>query len=191
MNARQLRTLRGMAAASTAAWTAAVSHTLGGGVPPSPVLVLATALLAAPFAVLLAGRRLGILRLSITVVATQLLLHAAFSVTAGLDPSAGSHVHAGPLVVTAPVASVAPDAVMSSWHLLAAAVTIVLLHRGEAILRSIARGIVRLLLPALASPAPREFAAPDTPVPAPARAVAPTRPSDVSRRGPPLVVVAA
>ncbi|GAA1934777.1 hypothetical protein GCM10009775_28320 [Microbacterium aoyamense] len=190
MTSRQLRALRGTAAAAVAAWTAAVSHTLGGGAAPSPWLVLVVILLAAPVAVLLAGRSLGLVRLSLTVVLAQLLLHVTFALTAGLDPTSGGHVH-GAVLPSGGAIGVTLDPVMVSAHLLAAIATILVIARGEWMLRAISRGIHRLL----------RFAAiiVRSPLPAPplragrqtvallARAAA----SVVSRRGPPSVVAAA
>jgi len=190
MNARQLRTLRGAGAAAVAAWTAAVSHTLGGGVPPAPALVLVVILLAAPVGVALAGRGLGIVRLALTVVATQLLLHTTFAVTAGLDPRAGAHIHGGSLELGDAMV-VAPDPLMTTAHLLAALVTVVLVHRGERMLRGVARGLAHLVRPAPDVLAPLAALPPATPVARPAHVVSRTLTSDVSRRGPPLVVIAA
>ncbi|MET0812600.1 MAG: hypothetical protein ABWY03_06070 [Microbacterium sp.] len=190
MNARQLRTLRGTGAAAVAAWTAAVSHTLAGGSPPSPWLVLVVIVLAAPAAVALAGRSLGTVRLALTVVLTQLLLHVTFSLTAGLDPSVGGHVHGAAHALGGAIELV-PDPAMSLGHLVAAGVTILAIARGERMLRAIASGLVRLLRPVLFVLAPLAHAVPASPSPAPVRAVAGIRTTDVSRRGPPLVVAAA
>ncbi|MDN3497291.1 hypothetical protein QL996_15230, partial [Planococcus sp. APC 4015] len=142
MHARHSRTLRGITAAAVATWLAAVSHTLGGGTAPDAALLLVVTALAAPLGVALAGRRLGLVRLTLTVVATQLLLHVAFAWTAGLDPTAGgTHVHGGALVTGDQTTTLLPDLGMTLAHVLAALVTIALLRRGERAMRSVARGL--------------------------------------------------
>lgn len=193
MHARHSRALRGTASAAVATWIAAVSHTLGGGVFPAPALLLVVTALAAPLAVALAGRRLGLGRLALTVVGTQVLLHVAFAATAGLDPAAPSrHVHSGPLPLGGGFASVIPDPGMAVAHVFAAVLTIAVLHRGEQALRAIARGVRRVLgRPTVQTSNP--FVT--RPVRLPARAVAVPRPlrftTVVSRRGPPTFVTAA
>lgn len=192
MHARHTRTLRGAAAAAVATWTAAVSHTIGGGEAPAPVLLGIVAVLATPVAVALAGRRLGLARLALTVLTAQMLFHVAFAATAGTGGTVRGHVHGRPLWTGGEsAASVLPDLGMFIAHIAAAVVTVVLLHRGERMLRALGRGIARLVA-----------LAPDVVVlPWP---VVPTRPAvhrvaplqvrladDLSRRGPPVVVAAA
>lgn len=191
MHARHSRTLRGATAAAVATWTAAVSHTLGGGSFPAPALILVVTALAAPIAVALAGRRLGLGRLVVTVIAAQALLHVGFAATAGLDPSAPTgHVHAGALPLTGGFASLVPDAGMTVAHAVAALLTIAVLFRGEQLLRLIARGVRDVFaraivrLPAPASRVPLVSSVPDAPRLTPFTAV-------VSRRGPPSFVTAA
>ena len=89
MHARGRRALRGTTAAAIATWIAAVSHTVGGAGFPPPLLLLVVTALAAPVAVALAGSRLGLVRLSLTVLATQLLLHFAFAASAPIGCAAG------------------------------------------------------------------------------------------------------
>ncbi|WP_439594285.1 hypothetical protein [Microbacterium sp.] len=190
MTSRQLRALRGTAAAAVAVWTASVSHTFGGGDAPSPWIVVVVTVLAAPFAVLLAGRSLSLLRISITVVLAQLLLHVTFALTAGLDPAAGGHVH-GAAHALGGTLDLVPDPVMTGAHVIAAIVTILVIARGEWMLRAIAAGLVRLLRPLVVILARTAHAVPAAPVEEPARARTSIRPSDVSRRGPPVVVAAA
>lgn len=192
MQARHVRTLRGITAAAVATWIAAVSHTLGGGTAPSALLLLVVTALAAPSAVALAGRRLGLARLTLTVLVTQVLLHVSFAWTAGLDPSAAApHAHGAPVALTSDVTVVLPDVTMTLAHLVAAAATIAVIHRGERVLRAVARGIramVSRLIPRLTVPVRLVPARPS------ARPVAPVRPffsSVLSRRGPPAFVAAA
>lgn len=192
MNARQRRALRGVAATITATLTAATAHTLAGGGAPAPLLLVAVAALAAPVAVALAGRRLSVWRTALTVVLAQLLLHVAFSLTAGLDPSAGSsHVHHGGTLLAGSALSILPSPPMLLAHVLAGALTVVLVYRGERMLHAIGRGIRNLFSPPAVV---RPLAIPAAPRIAPVR-VAP-RPAtrfthDLSRRGPPAIVAAA
>lgn len=187
---RQIRALRGVAAASVTTLVAATSHTLAGGGPPPPALVGAVILLASPLAVALAGRRLALWRLVVTVLASQLLFHASFAIAAGATgETAPAHAHhlidpawiaSGPTPVVWP-----PDPLMIAGHVVGALVTVLALHRGERMLRTLAQGILRLVRPAV-----------DVPRPAKRRtlaAVAIVRgalrssllPSDQPRRGPP------
>lgn len=191
MHARHSRALRGTAAAAVATWIAAVSHTLGGGTFPAPALLLVVTALAAPLAVALAGRRLGLVRLTLTVLGTQLLLHVAFAATAGLDPSIPSgHVHTGALSLSGGFASLVPDPGMAVAHAVAALVTVAVLFRGEQGLRAIAQGVRSVLARAVVSlPAPAGgpvFIPSALHVPRLARLSV-----VVSRRGPPSFVTAA
>ena len=85
MTPRHVRALRGTGAAWIATVAAATAHTLAGGGAPSPAFVAAVGILAAPFAVLLVGRRLSAWRVAATVLASQTLFHAAFAITADAD----------------------------------------------------------------------------------------------------------
>ena len=151
MTSRQLRLLRAAAATSAATILAAVSHTVGGGMPPHPLLVAALSILLVPLAALLIGRRLSATRTALTVLVAQLVFHVLFQVLAGSLTDAapvGSHAHH---VVTlgSTVSAVAPDAPMLVSHLLAALATTMLLWHGERMLRSIAGWARARLLPVL------------------------------------------
>ena len=94
MSTRATRTLHGVAASAVATWTAAVSHTVGGGEAPSPVVLLVVTALAAPLCVAVAGRTLSLPRVIVAVGLAQVLLHTTFAATAGLGGTAGGgHVH--------------------------------------------------------------------------------------------------
>lgn len=188
MTSRQLRLLRGAAASSAATIIAAVSHTIGGGAAPHPLLVVGLVVFLTPLAALLVGRRLRLPRLSAAVMFAQSVFHVLFVVlnATAAGPIAGAahgHHH---LVVLAPVASgVAPDAGMLGAHLVAAVLTIALLWRGEAIVRAIAAWVRAVLR--RRSPVP-----PRRPMPAPialtSRSVVRTVPvACISRRGPPIL----
>ena len=193
MTPRHVRVLRGAAAAWVATVVAATAHTLAGGGAPSPALVAATGILATPFAVALAGRSLSAWRIAATVLAAQALFHVSFALTAGTDAASGP-VHGHHVALSgggALAASVVPDEAMLAGHLVASAVTVIALIRGERMLRALGRGI-RSLFSQLSAIAPR---------PAVADAIrTPTRVtrvfgrvvlSGLSRRGPPTLVTAA
>jgi len=187
VTSRQLRLLRGAAASSVATVIAAVSHTVGGGAPPHPLLVIALSVFLTPIAALLVGRTLNAARLSATVLLSQTIFHVLFVALGATLTTPGivtrhEHVMAwGPLTST-----VAPDTGMLGAHLLAALLTITLLWRGERMLRGIARWVrarLRVRMPRKNSiwPIPASYA--NT-----ARAfVASIRTSDISLRGPPVL----
>ena len=189
--ARQLRALRGVVASAITVLLAATAHTFGGGGAPSPLLLFAAATLAAPLGVLLVGRRPSLLRTSAAVLAGQGVFHGVFALfgspsTVAFVAPAGTHVHTATMVATG-MPSMAHDS-MSLWHVIAAVVTIFVLHRGEWMLRTAGRGIHRLLplflghvpQPASVRRVRSTFTAPM------ARAVLLV--SDVGRRGPPVLV---
>ncbi|WP_345802036.1 hypothetical protein AAIB33_02725 [Microbacterium sp. AZCO] len=191
--ARQVRALRGAAAASVATIVAATAHTLAGGGAPPPLLVLAVALLASPIAVLLAGRRLALWRLALTVVASQVLFHASFAVASGATGTTIAHAHHADLLQLTPaaVATWPPDPLMLLGHAVAAAVTVAALYRGERMLRALARGILRLVRLRLEAPRPwlPRSLAPARVIVAAARTASFS--SEISRRGPPARAFAA
>ncbi|MGY1551111.1 hypothetical protein ACW5CM_04895 [Microbacterium sp. A588] len=192
MTPRQLRLLRGAAASSMSTIIAAVSHTIGGGSPPQPLLVLALSILLTPLAAFLVGRTLNVTKLSATVALAQAAFHVLFvALGAALRPGTNTgqnsqHAHHGHhLVLGSITSSIAPDDSMLGAHVLAAALTVVLLWRGERILGFIARWVRAALVRRL----PRlhgEWSAPC------AHAAAAPRPnhqlwaSDLSLRGPPV-----
>lgn len=121
--------------------------------------------------VLLAGRRLSAIRLSISVAVSQFLFHVLF-VLGAITPagSAAPHVHGAPLVLPAAAAGIpetlATGGMMWFGHAIAALATIVVLHRGERLLlalRDLAQQSVRwlqrrvdaVLAPHSLRPAPR------------------------------------
>ena len=187
--ARRLRVARGGAAAAVATTIAATAHTLSGGTAPAPWLLVAVTALAWPLAVLLIGRRTSVLRTALAVTAAQALLHGAFSLVGDASPAAAVahvhvdvHVHVHGRVALVPLETA--DTTMTGGHLLAAALTVVLIHTGERMLRAIAAGI-RSALPSPATLAPFPSPAPRL---APAGAPRPIGRlvlSDLSRRGPP------
>ena len=193
--ARAVRALRGVAAASVTTVVAATAHTLAGGGPPPPALVAVVILLAAPVAVALAGRRLALWRLALTVLASQLLFHASFAIASGATgepPSGHTHHVVDPTWLTTGTAHAVwpPDPLMIAGHVAAALVTVSALHRGERMLRTLARGVRRLLRPSFETPGPaaRRRLAPVAIVVGAARSSILS--SDQPRRGPPQAALA-
>ena len=150
---RGARVGRGAVAASLATFVALVSHVSAGGVIPGPVGVLVPLLLSFVVSVALAGRRLSVWRLGLSVVVSQALFHTLFvlgsyDLGAGAGAGAGAHAHGDAVPVAAgssssPVLTV--DADMAAGHLVAVVVTTLALHRGErtlAGLRALARACV-------------------------------------------------
>ncbi|MFF2634024.1 hypothetical protein ACFVR6_14175 [Microbacterium sp. NPDC058021] len=189
MTTRQLRALRGTAAAMIATLVAATAHTLSGGGAPHPLLIVAVAALAAPPAVWLTGRRGTWWRTASVIAGAQALFHGAFAVVGDAHPLTSSHAHHAATAV-APLAGTAPagwDAGMTIGHALAALVTILAVLRGEHLLRRIARGIRRRLARLTVTlPAPVTRPRPLTACQAPRRTRRPTT-SALSRRGPPVL----
>ncbi|GAA5039638.1 hypothetical protein ACFQRL_03045 [Microbacterium fluvii] len=186
MTTRQLRVLRGGAAASVAVIASAAAHTLAGGGAPSAWLMVAAVLLAWPLAAVAVGRRLTVWGMSLAVLVSQALFHVAFALVGTAAPGAVAHLHHGALS-SMPMggATLVPDAQMTAHHLVAALVTVIALHRGERMLRAIARGIVRLLPAAAADLAPLEAVSLRLIRPAVARVPQPVHSTDIFRRGPP------
>jgi len=186
---RQLRLLRAAAATSTATTLAAVSHTVAGGMPPHPLLVVALSILLVPLAAMLIGRRPSAARTALTVLVSQFVFHVLFQVLAGslTDAVVPAGTHAHHVMTLGPVVSAAaPDAPMLVSHVLAALATTLLLWHGERMLRGIAgwaRARLLSVLPVL--PVGRRLRL----MPASISVTTSLTPlsSVVSRRGPPSV----
>lgn len=130
--------LRGFAASAVAIFVALAGHVTAGGAMPGPLGIVVPWVLSFMVCVLLAGRRLSVIRLSISVAVSQFLFHTLF-VLGTITPSGvvAPHVHGAPLVL--PAAGAVPDAVVADgmmWigHVVAALLTIAALHRGERLL---------------------------------------------------------
>jgi hypothetical protein len=192
------RIARGSSAAFIATFTALVSHVAAGGAMPAATGLIVPLLLSAAVCILLAGRRLSAVRLSVAVLISQGIFHVLFVL--GADPLIVGHLHGAELTAAMSAAAasttttiVPTTAAMWMGHAVAAALTITALHRGESAVRSglaLVREIVaasarrvRLLLGAIATRRPVR-----TPIPAPRRIVPRPAPllRSVRRRGPPL-----
>lgn len=187
--ARQQRALRAAAATGVSTFIAAAAHTLAGAGAPPWWLLTAAALLAWPPAVWLVGRRLSLTGTSAAVLAAQGLLHVMFAAvgTGAPQSSAGHHlVVSGATMRLAAGGHVHLDAGMITAHLVAAVVTVVLLTRGERVIRRLARGVRRVLARADLAPVSLQpfvvavGAAPAAPTSRPFLSV-------LSRRGPPAL----
>ncbi|MFK3679482.1 hypothetical protein ACI2IP_17305 [Microbacterium sp. NPDC090218] len=146
MNARQLRLVRAAGVSSVATLLAALSHTLGGGAAPHPLLILAVATLLTPLSALLVGVHRSRGRVAAAVFLGQAAFHLLFQALGSPTgtASAGSigHVHAIDLALLAPASSAAaPGVSMLFAHVLAAVVTTFLIWHGEAVVRAVARWV--------------------------------------------------
>lgn len=187
-----MRVLRGIVASAMTVLSAATAHTLAGGTAPSPLLLAAAATLAAPIAVALVGRRPALLRTSAAVLAAQVVFHGVFALfggppTVAFTSGVGAHAHTAAHMVMTGSPTMTHDS-MSLAHLLAAVATVLVLHRGERMLRAVGSGI-RRLIPLRVARTPRPLAVRVVR----ARFIAPmphivVPVSDIGRRGPPLSV---
>lgn len=155
--------MRGFAAASLATFAALAGHVTGGGQMPGSIGILIPWVLSFMVCVLLAGRKLSVIRLSLSVAISQFLFHVLF-VLGTIQPSgqAVGHVHGAPLVLPAGIGmteAVAADGLMWVGHLMAALVTVVVAYRGERMLLALralavqlARWVRRRVDAALSSP---------------------------------------
>lgn len=159
---RQARVARGALGALAATVLAAASHGLAGG-EISAFAVLATAAVALPICVALAGRVGSFWRLALGVTAAQFLYHWAFAgIGLGLGSAQGASpapLHAAHLnMVTSFSADLgaagSADAIMWLGHALAAALTVALLHSGE----RACIGLLRLVASAIPSSVPAPVA---------------------------------
>lgn len=121
-----------------ATFAALAGHMTGGGQMPGLLGILVPWVFSFMICVLLAGRKLSIIRLSVSVAISQFLFHMLF-VLGTITPSGSAtpHVHGAPLVLPAGdgvADAVVADGAMWFGHLAAVIVTVVALHRGERVL---------------------------------------------------------
>lgn len=156
-SARRTRVLRGIAGTLIVTVFAAASHSIGGGEITWLALV-ATAILALPICVALAGRVASLWRLVVAVSTAQFLYHWSFAGLGGDYRPAGSEALPGALPVPAHHAHHAamfdfvPDAspatfgaLMWASHAVAAALTVALLYRGERAAQSLLHVLQRIV----------------------------------------------
>lgn len=198
------RGVRGVLAASAATLVALASHLAGGGDLPGWLGVLVPLVLSLPVCIALVGRRLSLPRLSVSVAASQLLFHLLFQLgtpagtlgsVANPHGAHGAHGDMAPLTTSGapvPVELLHGGPQMWLWHGIAAAVTVVVLHRGELLLRRLrelgARAAAWLLRGRPVLDRPTSFVAPAR-TGVPAETFRPLHPgpqlSPLLRRGPP------
>jgi hypothetical protein len=143
MTTRWARFARGWIVAGFSTFVAALSHTIGGGATPALLPVAVSLAFAGMLSIALAGRTLSLWRLSVAVLASQLIFHGLFSLGGSggslpaADAAAAGHAHHGGLAVLATpsggTGSMAADHgwLMTIAHVLAAVVTVVALRYGE------------------------------------------------------------
>jgi len=141
MATRWARVLRGWLTAGISVFVAALSHVAGGGAIPGQLGVVLALTFAGVSCVLLAGKTLSRVRLTVSVGLSQVAFHLLFGLGANpagatvIDTGAGHH-HGAPVLELAGGAAAATlpmlaDPAMWLAHAVAAAVTIVVLRHGE------------------------------------------------------------
>ncbi|MEJ6490385.1 hypothetical protein PQI23_11700 [Leucobacter sp. USCH14] len=160
---------RGAAAAALSTFVALLSHVAGGGEVPGMIGIVAPLVLSTLVCVALAGRTLSLVRLTLSVAASQFLFHALFvlGTTRSAAPAADAmphHAHALSPGLEAPVMPSAhlAHAGAGMWiaHALAAVLTVAALYCAESVLSYavvLKQLILSRLLPML--PAPRALGA--------------------------------
>lgn len=131
---RWARVACGSLTASVAVLLAALSHVAAGGPAPALLGVVVALAFAVPVSVVLSGTTLSLLRLSLSVAVSQLLLHALFGLGAASSSVLSVADHHGLVTVAAQTTAVAglhSGGGMWLAHGLAAVATIVALRRGE------------------------------------------------------------
>ncbi|WP_101846266.1 hypothetical protein [Zhihengliuella sp. ISTPL4] len=192
MTPRQLRFLRAAAVSAIATLLAAVSHTIGGGAAPHPLLIAAVAALFVPLSAALVGGRSSRARVAVAVFLAQAAFHLLFQLlgapTADDATGLAAHAHHLDLSALGPLSPApGPGALMLSAHVIAAVLTTLLLWHGESVLRTIARWFRAALRRAVASAA----MTPAPPRPLRSAVLPPLDDAvtmEVSRRGPPVSV---
>lgn len=144
---RPTRALMGLAAASFSTFIALFSHVAAGGAMPAALGIIGPLVFSTLACVLFAGIRFSLLRLSLSVVVSQFLFHSMFILGASGSPAgpaqSGHAAHDLPSAVIALDGSAAmpmdQTAAVGGWmwvaHLVAAVITVAVLHRSEAIVR--------------------------------------------------------
>lgn len=136
---RKPAVVRGFVASSVATFAALAGHVIGGGQMPGGLGIVIPWILSLMICVLLAGRKLSVIRLTLSVAISQFLFHVLF-VLGTITPSGtvAPHVHGAPLVLPTGSASAADaivaDGAMWVGHIAAVIVTVAVLHRGERLL---------------------------------------------------------
>ncbi len=127
MQSRWARVARGWAAAVFATVVAALSHVLAGGEAPTVFGLGASLLLSTVLCTALTGRTLSIVRLTVSMAASQVMFHSLFS-SLGTPVAVGHHG-----TDTVMLADVASHAHSTMWlaHAAAGAITILAFRYAE------------------------------------------------------------
>lgn len=201
---RRVKAVRGSITATFAVAVALLFHVLAGGALPGPAGILIPLALALPVCVAVSVSRLSLLRLSVSVSVSQALFHTLFvfgtvpfaehsghqhgavSFEGAQLPASAAHVHGGHL----PGAQF-DTTTMVLAHVIAAAITVLALHRGERAIRAVLGAAKRVILravriaqPPKISPAPKPM--PLNPHVSVTPRLCPLR--QHARRGPPAVL---
>ena len=180
-SARSIRTLRGVVAAAFSTFVALLSHIAGGGSMPGVLGIVVPLMFSTLVCVLLAGRRLSIIRLSLSVAVSQVLFHTLFVLGAAhgspsMTMPSGHLSHGTPVTLDGSAMPMLHDghAGAGMWlaHIVAGVVTIAALHRAETLLSTasaikefVLARLVPAVLAALASPALPARVSPRTDMP--------------------------
>jgi hypothetical protein len=171
---------------------AALSHTLGGGAAPHPLLIVAVSTLLTPLSALLVGVRRSRSRVAAAVILGQGAFHLVFQALGsptGATRIAGGHAqHHIDLALLGPTAPMAaPGTLMLVAHAVAAVLTTVLVWHGEGVVRILARwvdAILRHAAPVASTPHRRPPRLRSITVPSFDAAIS----AAVTRRGPPALI---
>lgn len=133
-----MQTARGIVAALVATFVALFSHSIADGTAPSRVGILLAVAFAVPTCIVLAGKRMSRIRLTVSVLSSQFAFHAAMllgnpetSTSAASGPTHHQRAPVPVLDLTSTVDHSSHDSSMWAAHLLAALVTILALRQGE------------------------------------------------------------
>jgi hypothetical protein len=152
---RAIRAWRGLAAAAFATFVAALSHSAALGELAPLIGVVLAFTVAAPVCVVLAGRGMSWLRLSVAVVLSQAAFHGLLMIGVGgatssvLAPAGPHGTHTALLEASTTAAhtmSAHTDAWMWIAHAAAAALTVLAFGKGEQAVRSLLALFARRLI---------------------------------------------
>ncbi len=154
MNPRAIRALRAAIAAGVATHVALLSHVIGGGSAPDPLLVALVVTVSWIVCLALVGTRLSTARIAAAVTLSQVAFHATFAALGGASSANGvvGHVHGGAYALpsadaalTSTPALLSADPLMWLAHGFAAALTTIALVHGERAVRAIAAPLVEFV----------------------------------------------
>lgn len=178
MSSRGARVARGFAAAGVATLVAALFHMAGGGQAPSALALTLSLVFSSLGCIALAGRRVAVWRLTLSVLLSEFLFHVLFTLSPSATFSgmpADGHLHAGMHLTMVPGAAataastsgmsmpatiMGENPVMWASHAAAALLTVVVLLHAERTLLAVARFawfVLRRLADRVAAVQPRSL----------------------------------